>query len=504
MVVAIFGGTSLIAAPAASAHPLGNFTINHYSGLVLTPGHVRLTYVLDMAEIPTFQERPAIDSNGDQAVSAAERQAWASRESATILPMLSLKVGGRPVLLAAACGASMEYRPGQGGLAILRMVATFDGPLPSSGSLTYHDGSFPGRIGWKEVTARGDGVALAGASVPARSVSGALLRYPTDLLRNPLSVTDATASFTASGAGAIEPPCPSGATRSPTAAANAFASLVTWRLSPFLLGLSLLLAFAFGAIHAVGPGHGKTITAAYLVGSGAKVRQAVAVGAAVSLMHTASVLTLGIVTAAVSSSFHSEAAYPWLTVATGTVALVLGSCLLVIRIRAKRRGLEPWHGHTHPWEEPATTVPIREPVAVGAGVPETRSGGGSLPVEPPHGHEHEDRWHEHAAPAPRPVSRRGLAALAVSGGILPSPTALVVLLGAIQAHRVGYGLALIVAFSLGLAAALIGVAMIALRARAYVANRIGGRAAVWVPIISAVLIVGFGAYFLLRGVLQLA
>ena len=120
-----------------------------------------------------------------------------------------------------------------------------------------------------------------------------------------------------------------------------------------------------------------------------------------------------------------------------------------------------------------------------------------------HDHEHDDE-HEHdhghgASSGPRPVSSRGLLALAVAGGILPSPTAFVVLTGAISAHRIGYGLALIAAFSMGLAAALIVVGMVALRARAVMTRRLGGRLQAIVPVVSALVIVGFGCFFALRG-----
>jgi len=146
---AAFGATGLLAAPAASAHPLGNFTINHYDGLMISPGHVRVTYVLDMAEIPTFQQMPSIDANGDGTATPAERQAWAARQARSLAPLLVLTVDGRPVGLSVDCSPSMVFRPGQGGLSILRMVATLDGTLPGSVALAFRDGTYAARIGWK-------------------------------------------------------------------------------------------------------------------------------------------------------------------------------------------------------------------------------------------------------------------------------------------------------------------------------------------------------------------
>ena len=433
----------------------------------------------------------------------------------------------------------MAFRPGQGGLPVLRMVAVLDAAVPAAGSLSFHDGTFDGRIGWKEVTANGGpGVTVIASNVPAHSASRELLRYPTNLLQSPLAVTDAAVAYRSSGV-AAGPACPDAATVAPKAATSAFASLITWNLTPLILAGSLALAFAFGVLHALGPGHGKTITAAYLVGSGARPRHAIGVGAAVASMHTLSVLGLGLVAVALSASFPAERIYPWLTVATGAMALGLGGALLVRRLRALRRG-DRSHGHSHPWDHDADhTYPrhshgehadwehaphehdrTRELVVVGATAARSGAGLGSSAAGPAPGaslERHEGHGHGHAASTPAgpahpsgpgrdprtdPVSRPRLAALAVSGGILPSPTALVVLLGAIGAHRVAYGLSLIVAFSAGLAAALIAIALLALRARGMVDRRLDHRFAHAIPLLSAIVIVGFGAFFLTKGLLH--
>ena len=467
---------AIVAVPSvALAHPLGNFTINLYSGIQLAPGEVRIDYVLDMAEIPTFQEMPNIDSDGDGTASDAERASWAERTAPELLSKLTLTVGGRAVELQVASSA-MRFRPGQGGLQILRLEATFTGEIAREGTLVYRDGNYPDRIGWREITAAGaDGTAVAGSSVPTGSVSDGLLSYPQDLLASPLHVTEASLSFEPGSSAPVtsgDGRTSAGAER-PGVTGGAFAGLVG-RTGPVML-LALLLAMVFGALHALGPGHGKTLMAAYLVGAGGRPRQAVAVGGAVAVMHTASVLGLGFLVLSATRVFAPERVYPWLGLLSGLVALGLGAGLLVTRLGAWSDGRrEP---HEHEASEPSGHVHSNP------------AGGG-------HGH-------THTVPDALVLSRRGLIALAVAGGILPSPTALVVLLAAVAFHRVAYGLTLIAAFSMGLAAALIVVGILALRARDLVSRRMSGSVGRLVPVLSASAIVALGLVLTVRGFVQL-
>jgi nickel/cobalt transporter (NicO) family protein len=458
----------LLAPTLAAAHPLGNFTINRYAAIELTPGQVRIEYVLDMAEIPTVQVRPEIDTDANGTITDTERAGWAARTGLELLANLTLTVDGRAVPLDVV-SSSMRFRPGQGGLDILRLEATFAGPVGASGELVFADANFADRIGWSEVTAAGtDGTAVGRSSVPARSASNALRSYPPDLLASPLDVHGAVLSFrpgTGAPAAAATGGVEASASR-PDVTGGAFAGLVG-RTGPFML-VALLLAFGFGALHALGPGHGKTLMAAYLVGAGGRARHAIAVGGSVAVMHTASVLALGFVVLTVTEVFAPERVYPWLGLVSGVIAFALGASLLVAR-------LGPW-GDRH---------------------------GG-----PDHHHVNADgtAGHGHAPPYPAPtevLSRRSLTALAVAGGILPSPTALVVLLGAVAVDRIAYGLALIGVFSLGLATALVVVGLVALRARNVVAGRMSGRTARLVPVFSAASIALLGLGLTLRGFLQI-
>ena len=456
---------------SAAAHPLGNFTVNLYASIQLTPGEIRVEYVVDMAEIPTVQVTPEIDVDGDGVVSDAEGVAWASRTAPGLASNLELGIDGEAITLEVV-SATARLRPGQGGLEILRLEATFAGPSVAEGELTFSDGNFAGRVGWREVTAVGaDGTAISESSVPARSITNGLLAYPQDLLSSPLDVRHATVSF-APGTGArASGDAPEGPTVDrPDLTGGAFAGLLG-RTGPLML-VALLLAFGFGALHAIGPGHGKTLMAAYLVGAGGRARQAVAVGGAVAVMHTASVLALGFVVLTATEVFAPERVYPWLGLGSGLIALGLGAALLVSMLGAwggtasahDHRGRDLGHEHDR------------------------------------HGHGHR---HPHSAPDAPVLSRRGLFALAVAGGILPSPTALVVLLAAVALDRVGYGLGLIVAFSLGLAAALVAVGLVALRARDAVSRRMSSRFARVVPVASASAIATLGLVLTVRGFEQI-
>jgi nickel/cobalt transporter (NicO) family protein len=459
---------AVILAPAlAVAHPLGNFTINRYAGIELAPGQVRIDYVIDMAEIPTVQVRPEMDANRDGEVTDAELGTWATRTAPGLGARLHVEIDGADVGLE-VISASARFRPGQGGLDILRLEATFAGAAPSKGRLSFEDTNFEDRIGWREVTAVGaDGTALAASSVPARSVSNALLSYPQDLLSSPLDVTTATVAYRPGLSVAIDTSAPGVATGGrPDVTGAAFAGLVG-RTGPFM-AVALLLALGFGALHALGPGHGKTLMAAYLVGAGGRVRHAVAVGGSVAVMHTASVLALGFVVLTLTQVFAPERVYPWLGLASGVIALGLGATLLVSRLgRWSREPGQGSHDHGHH-----------------------------------SGHEHHQHLDAHADTHAEPLSRRGLTALAVAGGILPSPTALVVLLAAIALGRVAYGLALIAAFSLGLAAALVIVGIVALRARDALSKRVTERTARLVPVLSAASIALLGLVLTLRGFTQ--
>ena len=433
---------SLLVPAAADAHPLGNFTTNRYAGIEVSAGRIYVLYVLDLAEIPTYQARPEVERLG--------RGEYGRRLAARIGAGLVLSLNGEPHRLRELRRA-LAFPRGAGGLATTRLEVVYDaGPAGAPGlaaALRYEDGNFPGRVGWREVTLGADeGARVVAASVPSRSVSRALRAYPQDLLQSPPDVTSVTGRVEP-GSGAGTPPVLLGEQQLAAPAhvssgtESGFAALVSKNdLGAGVVVLSLLAALFWGAAHALTPGHGKAIVAAYLVGSRGTARHALLLGLVVAVTHTIGVFALGLVTLTLSELVVPETLYPWLNLVSAL--LVVGVGLAVLRSRLPRRR----HGHEHA-----------------------------------HSHQPEGR------------GLRRLLAVGVSGGLLPCPTALVVLLAAISLHRVGYGLVLILAFSVGLAATVSGIGLLAVTAkRAFGRLSFQGPVVRVLPAVSALVVVGLG------------
>jgi nickel/cobalt transporter (NicO) family protein len=373
---------------------------------------------------------------------------------------------------------------GAGGLHTTRLEAVFTTAALAGGDVRigYRDQSFPGRLGWKEVVVQArDGARVASASAPASSVSRELRAYPKDLLSDPLNVTSATlAAEPGSSAGA--PPVLSAKNVEAAAYVSAqtetgFAALITKDDLGFgVILISLVVALFWGAAHALTPGHGKAIVAAYMVGTRGTARHALVLGLTVTFTHTIGVFALGLVTLGLSELIVPEDLYPWLNLASALLVVGVGVAVFRSRIRGRLRRAEQEHHDDH----------------------HGHVDGHAHDHDHEHHHSH-DHGHSHG---PEPGSGvRGLIAVGVSGGILPCPTALVVLLAAISLHRVGYGLALIVAFSVGLAAVISGIALLAVTAkRTFSRMSFEGRLVRALPAASAFVIVCVGVAMTLRAI----
>jgi nickel/cobalt transporter (NicO) family protein len=424
-----------LAAGVAEAHPLGNFSVNHLTIVRVSDDRVDVRYVLDQAEIPTFRERGLSDAE------------VLERKRSEVAKRLQLTVDGRRVTLRAAGAPVLTHPAGQGGLRTTRLELPLTAPARGARSVAVSDGTFPGRVGWIAVQARPGERTDVRTRAPATDPTGGLRRYPQDLLASPSDVRDASFAVR-SGTGTLI----AGSGRVSAGGGDArgedgFAGLLA---GDGVLVLLLLAAFGWGAVHALSPGHGKAMVAAYLVGTRGSTRDAIVLGATVTVTHTAGVLALGAVALGLSAWILPEQLYPWLTLISGLLVVSVGAAVL----RGRVRGL----GHSHA-----------------------------------HGHDHH---HHH---------RRSLLAMGASAGLIPCPSALVVLLGAVAQHRIGLGLVLIVAFSAGLAATLTGLGIAVVHAGRVLARLpVPGRLAAAVPAVSAALIVVVGLVLTIQAIPQVA
>lgn len=534
IVVALAGAVVAGTAGVASAHPLGNFTVNHYDGLRLLPDRVDDLAVVDTAEIPTLQERPSVDANSDGTVTTAERAAYARTACAGVAAADRLTVGGRR-LSWRLTSSSFGYRPGAAGLSVSRLECRLssDTTLSKATTVALADNFQGDRVGWHEITAVGAGVQLVQSPVPTRSVSDELRRYPNDLLSSPLDVRSATLQIRpGSGASTFSPgaalPVAGPFARALNDVNIQFNDLVkTKHLTPLVGLLAVLLALLLGASHAALPGHGKTVMAAYIAGRRGTVRDAITVGATVTITHTAGVLILGLVLTLVAA-VAGDSVLAYLGVASGLLIAVIGAGLL----------RSAWQDRSRMSAAPAATASSLQLATAGVTSSATPSGGASAHGHDhghQHGHEHghdqhghghgHDHGHGHShgpahehGPGHGRLSRRGLVGMGVAGGLVPSPSALVVLLGAIGLGRTLFGIGLVVAYGLGMAATLTcaGLLLVHLRGRLDgVAGRrlsrstgsrfigIAGRLSAATPLLTASLVLIVGLGLAVRGLVPL-
>lgn len=463
LLVLLAAFAALVAPAIAAAHPLGNFTVNRYSRIEPSGDRIYVLYVLDMAEIPTFQAKPTVGAEGEDA--------YARAMASTIARNVELRVDGRRVPLR-PLRQVLAFPAGAAGLRTTRLEIVLATPPLSARKPTqiaYHDRNFPGRIGWKEIVVHaGAAATVRSASVPAKTISEELLAYPKDLLQSPLDVTDARAQLSLGQDPGAAPALPDPAALEQRVAVRAvadggFASLIARdNLSASFILVALAIAFFWGAAHAFSPGHGKSVVAAYLVGSRGTPRHAVFLGLTVTVTHTIGVFALGLITLSLSAFIVPEQLYPWLNLVSALLIVGVGVGVLRWRLREWRQGKagQSHHHHDHG-----------------------------------HGHEHS---HDHSHDDPG-LSRRRLLGVGISGGIIPCPTALVVLLAAIALHRVAFGLALILGFSFGLAAAMTGIGLIAVTAkRTFARVDFNGGLIRLLPAASALVVLGLGLVMTLR------
>ncbi|MFF5186976.1 sulfite exporter TauE/SafE family protein [Streptomyces sp. NPDC000345] len=558
---------ALVPSAGASAHPLGNFTVNRYDGLVAAPGQLRVDHVEDLAEIPATQAKPDIERLG--------MTEWARQRCATAASGSRLTVGGRAATLTAG-SAKAVLRPGQAGLDTVRVECRLTAELPEKDtvSLSFHSAGASSGPGWREITARGDRMTLTGSDVPETSVSDELTTYPKELLSSPADTATASLTVRPGGAALVEEerdaPAASVLPRGADRWTRALDGLVARQdLTVGFAALALVIAVVLGALHAVAPGHGKTIMAATAAARGgrARMKDVLPLAASVTVTHTLGVVALGLLVTAGSAAAPSVIA--WLGLASG--ALVLCAGVTLVRRAWHNRGHGHGHGHSHggrahshggrahshgpdghphphgPGDDhphghdhgrPHDHAPAvsRQPALVGApaGRPHSLT---KAPAQPRHDHDHtHEHEHEHShthdhehghthdhdhgghthshggrththAVAP---TLRGTILLGFAGGMVPSPSAVVVLVGAAALGHAWFGLLLVVAYGVGLALTLTaaGFAVVKLGSGA---TRLLDRRPRWtsrpvvtlvrrsLPLWSALLVVALGAGLVLKG-----
>ncbi|MFB9961639.1 nickel/cobalt transporter [Sinosporangium siamense] len=478
----------MVAAALLAAHPLGNFTVNHYNGLRVTPDRVENLAIVDSAELPALQAKEAVERAG--------AGPWAARRCEDVAGAQRLTIGGVAARWRVV-ESGFTYMPGEGGLPVSRLTCRLTAPadLPAA-SVEFEDGYLPDRPGWRETTAVSEGVRLTGSSVPAHSISQELRSYPDDLLATPpdqrsaaFTVTEGEGTADAEPSATFGLPVIGPVSDLLAAVDRTFTGLVGAESLTVPLGsLAVLLAALLGAGHALIPGHGKTIMAAYLAGRRGRPRDALIVGATVTLTHTLGVLAAGLALS-LAATLTGETLLTWLGTAGGLLIAAIGCHLLRTAWRDRAEGTAHareffGHGHGH---------------GHGHGYGDDHGHG--------HGHGHGHSPGELVvAPAPVRVARgrAGLVGMGVAGGLVPSPSALIVLLGAVALGRTWFGVALVAAYGLGMAATLTatGLLLVGLADRLDRLTRAGhglaARVSALTPLTSAAVVVVLGAGLAVR------
>lgn len=489
----------IILAISAGAHPLGNFSVNQYSRLTVEKSQIKIRQILDLAEIPTFQTQSAIDTDKDGKMSEAELKIYAENIAPQMLEKLFLTVNEKRLNLQIE-KKNIRLNSGEGNLPTLRLELDLSAKFentPEISRVKFENKNHTERVGWNEIViSRAGGIEVFDSTAAGSGVTDEIKTYPQETLDAPLSERTAEFSFTSANTTPANSQPLKNRDGHLTAAVpqkDKLAELIAVPEITFSIAVfGLFLAFGLGAMHAMSPGHGKAVVGAYLIGSRGTPKHAAFLGLTVTITHTLGVFALGIVTLFASNYILPEKLMPFLSFISGLLVLYIGLTMFHKRLFSILGWEKAEHHHHHHHEH-------------------THHHGEHHHHHGEHSdeHHHHDHTHHHAHDAfihthdghthshlpPDEISWKSLLALGVSGGLLPCPSALVLMLSAISLGRVGYGLILTIAFSLGLAATLTAVGLIFL----YLGKSFGGsrfaenRILKSLPVASAFLIACIGA-----------
>jgi ABC-type nickel/cobalt efflux system permease component RcnA len=526
----LFGLAAVLCLPGIGradtvASLLGNFTINQYCGLNLARDAVIVHYAAVFGQLPALRELHLADADGNGVTSQAERDAYVGQLAAGLARGLKLKVDGTPLPLHVVSWTSSLPKE-QGGFS-LRVDVEFNAALPAAvadtHALTFNNDNYAGRLGWHEIVVRSGAPAIYDTNAYSSSLTGGLTDALTSLpAAGPLDERQVHLRFTNGGlpAGATpltdrsgKPAASNSAgaygrlTDGMAAVESAWIARQTRHLveaisaptvAPSVALVALLGALLLGAVHALSPGHGKTIVGAYLIGSRGTARHAAFLGLTVTVTHTLGVFVLGFATLYASRFIVPERLFPVLSVISAVLVLGMGSALLLQRLRELKSARSIITSDQPAIIHPAETVFRRIDAddramtrsllfAPHSHVGQAHSHGSGM-------HSHGGRMHSHLPPgaAGEKITWSSLVTLGVSGGLVPCPSAMVLLLAAVALNKTAYGMVLVVAFSLGLALTLTAVGLIFLHARSRLPNQSGARWQRLVPVVSAAAITLFG------------
>jgi nickel/cobalt transporter (NicO) family protein len=517
----IFIAILFLAAVSAQAHPLGNFSVNQYSRLEVEKSRIKIRQALDLAEIPTFQETAVIDADKNGALSEQELASYAERITPQILANLFLTINDEPLTPRADSRPEARLREGEGGLSTLQIKWDFVADLPNPNAavnrIRFENKNYAERLGWSEIVLNPVGaVNIFDSTAFGSGVTDELESYPQETLAAPLRERSAEFSLTTGGGGSLPANAKPLANRdghtTTAIQRDRLAELLQMKeLTPAVALFGLLLAFGLGAMHAMSPGHGKTVVGAYLVGSRGTPRHAAFLGLTVTVTHTLGVFALGLITLFASNFILPERIMPFLSFVSGLLVFFIGVSLFKNRLfgalgwQTSGGGSGHHHHHVHDHSHDHAHGHHHHH---GDHSHEHDGGHTHHHSHDEHGHHHHgDHHHAHDAFThthdghthshlpPEEISWKSLLGLGISGGLLPCPSALVLMLSAISLGRVGYGLILTLVFSLGLAATLTAVGLIFL----YVGRAVGNsrlaenRIVKTVPVFSAFVIACVGA-----------
>ncbi|MFA6107890.1 MAG: hypothetical protein WDA75_03885 [Candidatus Latescibacterota bacterium] len=532
---------SWLAARSAGAHQITGTDVATLTQLIVDHNRISGYYEVQYGELSALEERRRMDGDGDGRITEAETVAYAAARAGELAAHLSLTLDDGRFAVRLEQGEVLPVEPlvAPGQMTLRYRLADLRADLTREASLSFRDDNRLPRLVHADISVEAMPlVDLGGVEPRAGALKLAKVQAPRGPVEARVPLRPAAELWQgtgfAAGQEALGPVAGASATTASSTTDRLKGMLRTEQLGLGVIVFALTLALFLGAIHALEPGHGKTIVAAYLIGARGTVANAVFLGGVVTFTHTFSVILLGALTLLASQYVLPERIFPWLGAGSGLLICGLGIWMLARR----SRGHDHDHGkglfaHSHgPMEE-------EHQAPEGHGHAQLHDHGHHEHEHDHHDHEHHEHEHQdhehphphehdhphdhvhvhdqgvphssvaprdHPHPHPHPrekVTVGSLLALGISGGIVPCPGALVILLLAVALHRIAFGLLLILTFSLGLAAVLIAIGILMVKARPVVERFSGSGPVVRrLPLVSALVITAVGLVMAVRSLME--